>query len=97
MGQGRRKCRRAAWDEEGGRGQEAFPNPNWVGGEGWEEAVHMPTSVAYVTEDICIISSSHGLLHTWHWVSSGGKLSLGFGAGGMGAGGAEASCLRKWD
>ena len=44
-----------------------------------------------------IVSWSKGLLHTWHWVSSGGRLSLGLGVGGMGAGGAEASCLRKWD
>ena len=28
-----------------------FPSPNWDGGEGWEEAVHMPTSVTYVREE----------------------------------------------
>ena len=31
--------------------QEAFLDLSWYSGEGWEEAVHMPTSVAYVAEE----------------------------------------------
>jgi len=27
------------------------PDPNWEGGEGWEEAVHMPSCVTYVAEE----------------------------------------------
>jgi len=33
-----------------GPGQRGMPKPIWDGGEGWEEAVHMPSSVTYVTE-----------------------------------------------
>jgi len=41
----------------GARG--TFPYPSRDGGEGREEAVHMPTGVAYVTEKL--FSSSKGL------------------------------------
>jgi len=91
MGQGRRKCCRAGWDEEGGRGQEAcllspppflIPNPNWVGGEGWEEAVHMPTSVAYVTEEHCILVK--GAFAYLALGIIGGEAVIGIGGGGYG-------------
>jgi len=53
-----------AVDLEGGRRgtQGTFPNPSRDGGEGGEEAVHMPTGVKYVTDKH--FSSSKGLLHT---------------------------------
>jgi len=35
-------------DRRGAHG--TFPYPSRDGGEGWEEAVHMPTGVTYVTE-----------------------------------------------
>jgi len=32
-----------------------IPDRSWDGGEGWEEAVHMPASVTYVTEEHLVI------------------------------------------
>jgi len=35
----------------GGGTNGVLPDPSLDGGEGWEEAVHMPTSVTHVTEE----------------------------------------------
>jgi len=35
----------------GDMGPRAFPNPSWDGGEGWDEADHMPSCVTYVTKE----------------------------------------------
>ena len=56
MREEKRRCRRAAWFEEVGREPKcplrgAFPNPSWDAGEGWEETVHMQTSVTHSTEE----------------------------------------------
>jgi len=44
MGEGRQRCRKAAWDEEGGK----FPDGIIMG---WEEAVHVTCCVTYVTKE----------------------------------------------
>jgi len=59
MGEGSWRCRVAAcgrlW-----RGVHTFPGPNWDGGEGWEEVVHTPSCVAYVTK-----AREHFMLVKW--------------------------------
>ena len=52
MGEGRRRCRSGPWDEgTGGVHKGTFPYSTRDGGEGGEEAGHVPTGVTYVTEE----------------------------------------------
>jgi len=62
------------------------------GSEGWEEAVHIPTGLTYVTEEHFF--SSKRLCHTWHWVSSEGWLARKEGRDGTGPGEAEGWCFK---
>ena len=43
------------WERVGGsvvgQGQRGMPKPIWDGGEGWEEAVHMPHCFTHVAEE----------------------------------------------
>ena len=86
---------------EGGLGQrgeggttEAFSGPMWDGGEGWEEAVDMPSHVTYVAEEHVFFverSLAHlplGVLaHLAPGVGRGA--AVGVGEGSMEAGGVE--------
>jgi len=72
----------------------AFLDPSWDGGEGWEEAVHMPTSVTYVTEEH-FSSIKVALAYLTLGVRVWEGLPWGLGGGGMDTGGDEAWCLRK--
>jgi len=48
MGEGKRRCHSVPLGRRGTQG--IFPYPSRDGGEGGEEAVHMQTSVTYVTK-----------------------------------------------
>jgi len=50
MEDGKRRCRSEPWNEGTGGCTGTFPYPSRDGGEGGEEAGHMPTGVTYVTE-----------------------------------------------
>ena len=73
--------------------QGSFPDLSWDSGEGWEEAVHMPTSVAYVAEEN--FSFVAGALAHFALGIFGGGAAVGIGGGWYGCG--RGSCLRKWD
>jgi len=62
MGEGRRRCRRAAWDEDG-EGYIKCISRSCLNPNPYSNILHMSQG--------SILSSSKGLWHTWYSVSSG--------------------------
>jgi len=62
----------------------AFPDPNLDGSEGWEESVHMPTSVTYITEEHFLFVEG-AMAHLTLGVLGGGA-AVGVGGGWYGCG-----------